>query len=286
MRPSALFPVLCALAALILSLLCLLAGTSRSFLQNADILTVNVSRLGHTSVFNTSDDDGSLISSIANDIEGEINDLISNATEDIAQALDLHDFYKAHVMNYCEGYYANSTNPGTSKNITYCSKRNGLFHFDLTAIIQEELGNSTNLTDIHWPDGIEDGIEALEVASKVMAVFYYIGIAFAALALLTALVGVFANGRISAFVNWIVDILAFLALGIASAISTVIAVKVTHVVNKYGADIGIAAYKGKTFLGMTWAATVVMLLASFLWLMECCAGRRRRTTYTEKHNTT
>lgn len=40
MRLSAIFPLLCALTAFILSLLCLFAGSTRSFLQNGELLTV------------------------------------------------------------------------------------------------------------------------------------------------------------------------------------------------------------------------------------------------------
>jgi len=63
---------------------------------------------------------------------------------------------------------------------------------------------------------------------------------------------------------------------IASIISTIIMDKAVNVVNSYGADIGIAAYKGKMFLGMTWAATAIMLLASLMWMAECWAGRGKR----------
>jgi hypothetical protein len=69
--------------------------------------------------------------------------------------------------------------------------------------------------------------------------------------------------------------LAFLALGIASAIETAIVVKSTNAINKYGSDIGIAAYKGGKFMAMTWAATALMFLAACLWVAECCMGRRR-----------
>ena len=71
--------------------------------------------------------------------------------------------------------------------------------------------------------------------------------------------------------------LAFFALGIASAISTVIAVKITNAVNHHGSDIGLAAYKGRTFMGMTWAATVLMLVGCLAWIFECVAGRRKQT---------
>jgi hypothetical protein len=234
-------------------------------------------------------------------------------------------------MNYCEGYYEPNTTvtreQHPSENVTYCSNRTAFFHFDPTAIIQSELAPGVNLTDIHWPSEIEDAVRAVEVASKVMFIFYCIGIGFVGLALIGAAWGVLANGRISAFVNFMLDIvspliskplgkmtrhtlpttvrrragesnpmlclllphlhtantrqLAFLTLVIASIISTVIITKAVNAVNKYGADIGIAAYKGSTFLGMTWAATALMLLASVVWIAECCRGRKNRA-YTEK----
>ena len=207
-------------------------------------------------------------------MDGDINNLINNATSDIAAAFNLHDFYAAHVMNYCEGYYEGNDTAGATENITHCSNRTAFFHFDPTRIIQDELAPGLNLSDLHWPSEIEDAVSTIEAASKAMFVFYVISIVFAGFAVLGAIWGVFANGRLSALVNFLLDILAFLFIGIASAISTTIIVKAVNAINQYGGDIGLAAYNGKEFLGMTWAATTVMLLASFVWIAECCAGRR------------
>ena len=74
--------------------------------------------------------------------------------------------------------------------------------------------------------------------------------------------------------------IAFLALGIASAVSTVIAVKVVDAVNKYGNEIGVSAYRGNKFMAMTWAATAIMLLGSILWIIDCCVPRARRKQVT------
>ena len=63
---------------------------------------------------------------------------------------------------------------------------------------------------------------------------------------------------------------------LASAISTGVIVKVTNLVNKHGSDIGLAAERGKTFIGMTWAATLLVLLASFMWFVEILVGRRKQ----------
>jgi hypothetical protein len=134
---------------------------------------------------------------------------LNDVASDIARAFGIHDFYTAHVMNYCEGYYQPNTTvtreQHPSENVTHCSNRAAFFHFDPTAIIESELAPGVNLTDIHWPSEIEDAVRAVEVASKIMFVFYCIGIGFAGLALIGTAWGVLTNGRISAFVNFILD---------------------------------------------------------------------------------
>ena len=70
---------------------------------------------------------------------------------------------------------------------------------------------------------------------------------------------------------------------IASIAITLIQVKATHIINKYGNDIGVYADEGKKYLILTWVATSVMLLATFVWVAEFCVGRRNsRREYTEK----
>ena len=51
MRFPAIIPVLCATAALILSLLCIFAGSRTGFLENADILTVSDAPPGFALLF-------------------------------------------------------------------------------------------------------------------------------------------------------------------------------------------------------------------------------------------
>lgn len=46
----------------------------------------------------TSDSGSSLLNSIGDSIEGGINDVIG----DVAKKLNIHDFYSAHILGYCE----------------------------------------------------------------------------------------------------------------------------------------------------------------------------------------
>ena len=118
-------------------------------------------------------------------------------------------------MDYCDGYYEPNTTvtkqEHPSENVTHCSNRTALFHFDPTAIIESELAPGINLTGIHWPSEIEDATKSVEVASKAMFIFYCIGIGFAGLAVIGAAWGILANGRISASVNFTLDMVSSLA---------------------------------------------------------------------------
>lgn len=201
MRPVAILPILLTLVAFIVSLLCVFAGNKPGYLENANLLTVNTSMLGQT-FFNASSSSSHFWSKIDSSIKGDLNKAIG----DIAKDLNLHDFYSAHVLDYCEGFYtpgpvANLT-ATPSKNVTHCSNQTGLFHFDPGAIIQSELKPGINLTDLQWPQTVQSAVRAAELGSKVMFVLYCMGIGAVGLALLGAILSFFASGRFSAMVNF------------------------------------------------------------------------------------
>lgn len=57
--------------------------------------------LGRTSL-NTSKTSSSILKSIKNTIQKDVNEAIS----DVAKALNIHDFYSAHMLDYCEVRYS------------------------------------------------------------------------------------------------------------------------------------------------------------------------------------
>ena len=78
-------------------------------------------------------------------------------------------------------------------------------------------------------------------------------------------------------------LLAFIAIGLASALVTAVMVKATDLINQYGNDIGVEASKGNKFLALTWAATGVMFVVVLAWVVEFCVGRRQKRTPYAKH---
>lgn len=223
-----------------------------------------------------------LINDIPDRISGAVNDAIGEVTERIG----IEDFYSAHMLNYCYGQYtpvevANSTvsHDDISKNVTGCSESQAMYRFDPTEILQEALnktGVDVTLQDLNWPEDIQKGIDALNALMGAVFVMYIIAIVLIFIALVTSLAAVFGSGRLSACVNVITALLAFLAIGLASALVTAVIVKAADVINQYGNDIGVEAYFGRKFLSLTWAATGVMVGPIVGWTLEVCMGRRNR----------
>lgn len=162
-----------------------------------------------------------------------------------------------------------------------------MFDFNPQEILQRELdqsGTDVQLSDLGWPDNIERALNTLRTATRAAFVLYCIAIGFISIAFSMAFICLFLDGRLSAFVNIIVDWLAFVAMGIASALATVISVQASNVVNRYGNEIGIQASKGARFLIITWVATGLLLVASVVWCFDCIVGGKRRRARKARRN--
>ncbi|KAI4701387.1 hypothetical protein J4E81_003127 [Alternaria sp. BMP 2799] len=300
MRFIAVLPVLCCTAALILSFLCLFAGHKKGFMEDYSLLTLNTSAIGQTLIQAPSEDSDSTLSSIINLIPDSITDSVTNEIneqiDEFRERVGIEDWYSAHMLNYCQGQYepgevANATlsQGDISKNVTECAKSRATYKFDPTAIIQEAInktGVDITLEDLNWPDDIQNGIDALNALMAAMFVLYVIAICLIFITLLTSVLGIFiGNGRLTPCINFLLATLAFLAIGLASALVTAVAVKAVDIINEKGSDIGLNANWGGKFLALTWAATALMLIALLGWIASFCIGgkdhgsRRARKPY-------
>ena len=206
----------------------------------------------------------------------------------LAKELGIKQWYSLHLMDLCEGTYTpNATEKGANLNVSTCSNQTAMYHFDISKVLNQELEIGPlhiNLSDIDWPSEIQSGLNDLNTAADVTFVLYAIGIAAAGCAIIASLVALFLNGsRLISFGNWGLATLSFMAFLIASIIVTIVQQKATHIINKYGNEIGVYAYKGMKYLTLTWVAVAVMFLAATAWVVEFCVGRRNKgREYTEK----
>ncbi|KAH7314221.1 actin cortical patch SUR7/pH-response regulator pali [Rhexocercosporidium sp. MPI-PUGE-AT-0058] len=310
MRITALFPLACAIVGFVLSMLCLFAGSKKAFMEEYHIITLNTSTLGHNilgsddpsrtttssaaaaTATSTAGKIGDFFSDIKDNvtdtIEDEFNDLVADVADRLAKELGIHQWYSLHLLDMCEGEYKpNATAKGASKNVTSCSNRTAMYDFDLDAVLNQQLEVGPlkiNLSDINWPEDIQNGLDTLNVAFNAVFILYAIGIAAAGLAILTSLVAFFLHGsRLISFGNWGLASLSFISLLVSSALVTYVMNKAVHIINKYGNDVGAYASKGTKYLIITWVAVAVMFLASAAWVVEFFIGKRKqRREYTEK----
>lgn len=104
---------------------------------------------------------------------------------------------------------------------------------------------------------------------------------------LISIVSFFFSGRLSACGNIVLALLAFLVVGVASALATAIAVVGARAVDNYAEQVGITASAGRRSLELMWGATAAMLVCLIWWSVDCCIGRRgrrRRFSRTEKYS--
>ncbi|KAJ9317045.1 hypothetical protein DTO271D3_2784 [Paecilomyces variotii] len=250
--PSAI-PAVCTFIAFILGMLCLFAGSQKGILDgSADILTLNTSQIGQASSY------------------GAVS---SYGASDPARELGIYDFYAIHVMSYCEGYFKISDTGAAIRNVTGCSNRTVLFNFDPTDVLSGELNDGVNLSDINWSDAIDDDFEVLSTTTKAMAILYCIGTGATGVAVVAGAWLVFTGGRTQAIAELLLSMLGFIALGTSSAIATVMAMKFVDLINRHGKAIDVSATRGDKFLGMTWAAVGLLLVAILSSLLMVLGGR-------------
>jgi hypothetical protein len=166
--------------------------------RQADIrVQLNTSQLGRNIHIPSGGSSNAFVNSIINGV----SNVAGNIANTVAKEIGVHDFYSAHMMDFCEGYYKNGTSKASGKNVTACSPAKGMYSFNPRTILQTELVPGVSLNDLNWPQEIDTGLKALSVVSKVMFVLYMIGIAAAGLTILTS-IGGFTGSRIWSFVNF------------------------------------------------------------------------------------
>ena len=132
----------------------------------------------------------------------------------LAGKLGIKDFYSAHLLTYCDGSYApNGTAPHPGRNVTFCSPKKAGFVFDPTAAVQNDLKTGISLLDdLHWPQEIQDGLNALHAAMRATFGLYAVGAALAGVLVLGSVAGVFSHGRLTALLDTLIALVSSLCL--------------------------------------------------------------------------
>lgn len=170
---------------------------------------MNVSRIGQTSLFNTTDGSDGFLDGLANDIEGGINDLFNGVTSDVANTLGLPDFFTVYLRGHCTGTYQH--NASNTPLFTGCSNHTALFHFNPREIMQQYLGKGVTLEDLHWPSAIDLAEGALNATGMALSILHILSIICIGTGVVAAAWKLCFDRRLSAMFNLAVDTVGFQA---------------------------------------------------------------------------
>ncbi|KAH8587820.1 actin cortical patch SUR7/pH-response regulator pali [Bisporella sp. PMI_857] len=277
--------------ALILSTLCLFAGHKNGFMEDYYLITLNTSTLGHDIFARkstpaitapTTGSAGLFLTNLANDVEdevmGELSNITNNVVDKITDELGIHDWYSLHLMDMCYGKFEPNATDDAGKRVENCSVAKPMYHFNITGQLSQELlagPLDIDLSDIQWPDMIQDGLNALSMASDATFIFYVTGLIGAGFAIITTLISLFHQTKRLVFWGNCGLSISSLAILIASIAVTVVLDKATGLINRYGNNIGVFANKGAGFLKLTWAAVGCMLFAVAARIVDFCLHERK-----------
>ncbi|KAI9657752.1 MAG: hypothetical protein M1821_002928 [Bathelium mastoideum] len=190
----------------------------------------------------------SAIGALPSEFEAELNKEFMKLKTD----LDMPDWYSVHLLDYCQGYYSpnssdqtNSTIHGipapvypgqkVTKQVISCTKHTLLSDFD---------------------------------PKTALLIVYWIAVVFIGLSLILSFISAFSLGWVGPFLNVWLSLGAFFFIGVASALTTGIAVGAAKLITALGNDFGLAAYQGDNFFKLTWTPTALMLLNAIIWAWE------------------
>jgi len=289
MRILAIVPILLTLAALIISFLCLFAGSKPNFMSGYEILSLNTSRVGQN-LLQGSTGGGSTITNLIHNVTSllpsSITGEISSLTTSLAHELGIEDFYSMYALDYCEGAYTPTSVPNATfskshihMNVTLCSPK-GKFNFTPGAAIQRTLdrtGTGVTLQDLDWPTSIDKDFGTLASLAKAIMGLYIASIVFTFLALIAAIVWLLSpeGRRLCGGLQSVMAFLAFVVFGVTSGLVTAVGVKGDHIIDKYGSDVGISANRSNKLLALTWAGVACLFIASIVGCFGCVFARRR-----------
>jgi hypothetical protein len=270
MRPSAIVAIALAIAALIMSLLVLLAGKDPNNLKNIYVLNIKTTGIAGNVDLIPESNNGFL-----DRIGDRIDEFAGGVADKAVNALGVHDLYSWKVMTFCTGDQSlQETRDGKSLDIQRCGRLKPGMSFDLKQKLEDDLFEGQELP-FEFPQDAEQANDILKGVSKAMGILYIIGVALTGLTVLMSILGLFISSRIFAFLTSIVAFLAFISLGVASGLLTALMVKLHEEFTRHLSQYGFSFSKSKLALGLTWAAVGCMLVVTLFWFFSICCGPRK-----------
>lgn len=170
----------------------------------------------------------------ADKVKGELKQLVDDSFNKIRSELALPGFYNVYMQTTCEGVFENTGEKDKNNTEIFVKKINGC-------------KKSSVLNPLRW-----------------VSIFFYASLIAGGISLLLSLMAIYKPG--GRWINWTLIFVgaACVIQAIGSAIAHGIAESASRVLKFIGGPITIDSTRGIKFVGMTWTATLLFLLAGLL----------------------
>ncbi|KAL8746085.1 MAG: hypothetical protein Q9190_001842 [Brigantiaea leucoxantha] len=200
-----------------------------------------------------------------------LTDAILNQTTSAAKsALDIKDFYRVSLWNYCAGDFDN----GNDK-VTYCSPHTNEFWFNPI----EVWGLNNSVTDQLFSKQLRDGLDAYKEVAKWMFVAYIIALVSTIAEILVGFFALFS--RWGSLATTIVSSVSSFFLIAFALTATILYATLTGTFNDAVKKYNIHGSLGHDMYVVVWLAVAFSFGAGLFWLFSscCCSGRSNRIKY-------
>lgn len=191
----------------------------------------------------------------------EIDDVLLEAFRSSASSDNLDDIYQIYFWNYCSGSADGSD--------LSCTGRKAKFWFNPV----EVWGLEDTKIQEHFPDQLQDGLNAYRKVAGWMYTCYWIAICVTAAEMLVGWLGLFS--RWGSFVTTLVSGVSTLATVAGASTSTALYGTIVGALNTSLEPYNMNATVGRRMLSTTWLAAAFSIGAGLFWVIStcCCSGK-------------
>ncbi|KAF1981098.1 hypothetical protein K402DRAFT_408708 [Aulographum hederae CBS 113979] len=196
-----------------------------------------------------------------------LNNDINILIESMMNGLGVYDYYDFNLLNYCFGKYDNVTEPGKIKKVQQgCANVASVRHFNLAEPLtraMREGGQTVILPPIPVPKAVFNLIPTIELMTGGIFGLYLLAILFGFGAIVLSAMGIVNEDLVT--VNILASIVSTVMILMVSAIVTSCVVALRSMMNSFHELLRVEFLMYDEFMGLTWGATSMGIVASFMW---------------------
>ncbi|KAL9127644.1 MAG: hypothetical protein Q9217_003512 [Psora testacea] len=198
--------------------------------------------------------------------------IINEETGTVKTALDIKDFYRISLWNYCSGDFSKNSTGSAIDSVTFCSPRKNEFWFNPVEVWSL---NNTG-ADKFFSKELRSGLNTYKTVAKWMFICYIVALVSTIVEILVGFLALFS--RLGSLVTTIVSSVSSLFTIAFALTATILYATLAGTFNSALNKYNIHGSLGRNIYVAAWLGVAFSLAAGLFWLFSscCCSGRSDR----------